>query len=231
MNRHSTAGPLAAGALLTAVALLGAGCSSQSTQSFDASGTGPSSGSTASGQAEATTTPGSATATGSAAVTMPSFGANVHIVLGAFPKLGTADGQALVTDLDYQLDFLYADYTGGRSQTWINEVNPTMVQALQSGLAQPDVTTESFTGTIRLFRFSVIKDPVVKGDLDVTGCMDNAGAVNTDLKSGAVLPGQSVTDHNYFRYSNELAPVPGGGWQVVENMPDIYFPLAGGCKP
>ena len=51
--------------------------------------------------------------------------------------------------------------------------------------------------------------------MDVSACFDNAQAVNTSLSTGAVLPGQSPSDANYYRYTDQLAqnlvrPVAGG---------------------
>ena len=98
-------------------------------------------------------------------------------------------------------------------------------------LAKPDVTTESFKGTIRIFKMRVIRDPAVAGDLDVSACFDNAKAVNTSLSTGAVLPGQSPSNDNYYRFTDQLAQSPTGQWQVVSNYPIVYYPRAKECKP
>jgi len=42
----------------------------------------------------------------------------------------------------------------------------------------------------------------------------------------AVLPGQSPSDSNYYRYTDELAPTSAGQWQVVSDYPLIYYPRA-----
>ena len=51
---------------------------------------------------------------------------------------------------------------------------------------------------------SVIPDPLVKGDLDVSSCFDNAGSSNTDLTTGAVIPDTGSPDSHYVRISDEL---------------------------
>jgi hypothetical protein len=228
MNRYWTAGLLGIAASLAA-----AGCSSQSAGTFAVPGaTG-----TASAQAVAT-----AAATGSAqpgaaagptAFTMPPFRSDLHVEMTSYLPGDPQLNVAVTIDKNYQLDYLYAEYTGGQSQSWKNEVSTAMDATLQRDLAQPDVTTESFKGTIRFFDMFVIQDPTVKNDVDVSGCVDLAGALNTSIKTGAVLPGQSVTDQDYYRFTNELAPIPGGGWQVVLDYPDVDYPQpqARKCKP
>ena len=78
---------------------------------------------------------------------------------------------------------------------------------------------------------TVIRDPMVKADVDVSACFDNARAVNTDLTTGKVLPGQSVSSKNYYRFTDQLARTPSGQWQVVSNYPLVYYPRAKECKP
>ena len=140
-------------------------------------------------------------------------------------------GKAVLADKDYELAFLYAEYTGGKSQDWTSYVNHTMELQVRAVLAKPDVTTESFKGTIRIFDMKVIRDPTVPGDLDVSACFDNARAVNTSLSTGAVLPGQSPSNENYYRFTDQLAQSLTGQWQVISNYPLVYYPRAKECKP
>ena len=231
MNRYWTAG------LLGVVASLGAvGCSSQSAGTYAVPGT---TAGTASAQAAATATgtgagaaqPGAAA--GPTAFTMPPFRGDLHVEMTSYLPGDPQLNVAVTIDKNYQLDYLYAEYTGGQSQSWKNEVSTAMDANLQGDLAQPDVTTESFKGTIRFFGMFVIPDPTVKNDVDVSGCVDLAAALNTSIKTGAVLPGQRVTNQDYYRFTNELAPIPGGGWQVVQDYPDVDYPQpqARECKP
>jgi hypothetical protein len=224
MNRYVTA------SLLAVVAL--AGCSSASGGTFVAGGgstPGPAGG-TVSGQAVATATAQPA-ALGPTTFAMPPFRANAHVQMASWLPGDPQLNVAVTIDKDYQLDLLYAEYTGGQAQSWRNEVSTSMVKPVQTYLAQPDMTTESFTGTIRYFDLFVIPDPTIKGDVDVSGCVDTAGLRNTDLKTGAVLPGQTVNDRDYYRYTDELAPITGGGWQLVQNYPNAYYPQVRRCKP
>jgi hypothetical protein len=77
----------------------------------------------------------------------------------------------------------------------------------------------------------VLRDPTVSADVDVSACFDNARALNTNLGTGAVLPEQSPSDNNYYRFTDQLAQSPTGQWQVVSNYPLVYYPRAKECKP
>lgn len=215
--------PAATFAVLAGTALAGtalAACSSPPPPAFDPGG--PASAAPATPMAQSS---------GPGSVVMPPFGKNARISMtGWLPKDGGM-AQAVVADKDYELAFLYAEYTGGKSDDWAAYVNHTMELQVRALLAKPDVTTESFKGTIKIFDMKVIRDPVVPADLDVSACFDNAKAVNTDLKTGAVLPGQSVSDGNYYRFTDQLAQTSDGQWQVVSNYPLVYYPRAKECKP
>ena len=93
---------------------------------------------------------------------MPPFGKNVHIDMTSWLPTGTDQAQAVNTDKNYELAFLYAEYRGGQDQSWENYVSPVMKTGVQQSLQATDVTTESFTGTIKYFDMSVIPDPLVK---------------------------------------------------------------------
>jgi hypothetical protein len=172
-----------------------------------------------------------AQSSGPGSVVMPPFGKNAHVVMTDWLPEDAGMARAVVADKDYELAFLYAEYTGGQSDDWTAYVNHTMELQVNGVLAKPDVTTESFKGTIKIFDMRVIRDPAVRGNLDVSACFDNAKAVNTDLKTGAVLPGQSVSDDNYYRFTDQLAQTSDGQWQVVSNYPIVYYPRAKECKP
>jgi hypothetical protein len=172
-----------------------------------------------------------AQSSGPGSVVMPPFGKNAHIVMTGYLPKDAEMAKAVVADKDYELAFLYAEYTGGQSQDWSAYVSRTMEVQVRALLAKPDVTTESFKGTIRIFDMRVIRDPTVPGNLDVSACFDNAKAVNTSLKSGAVLPGQAPSNDNYYRFTDQLAKSSSGQWQVVSNYPIVYYPQAKECKP
>jgi len=207
-------------AALAAVAVIAlAGCGSSQPPPFNPSG-----------QASATAaTPVVQSAPG--AVTMPPFGKNAHVLMTSWRPENASLAQAVVTDKDYELAYLYAEYTGGQSDGWTSYVNAAMQTEISGVLAGQDVTTESFQGTIRIFDMTASHDPVIPADVDVSACFDNAQAVNTSLSSGAVLPGQTPSDDNYYRYTDELAPTSPGQWQVVAAYQNIYFPQAKECKP
>jgi hypothetical protein len=216
-------------------ALIGAGlsglcavtaCGSQNSGGSSSAGASSSfhpSGSMA-GQAPAATT-------GAGSVVMPAFGKNVHILLTGWRPSDPSQAQAVLVDKDYELAFLYAEYTGGGDSSWADYVSPTMQTEVQSTLAKPDVTTESFTGTIRIFDMSVIADPTVKGRLDVSGCFDNAQSSNTSRQTGQVIPATGSPNQYYYRYTDQLAKDASGQWQVTSDLPAIYYPRAKECKP
>ncbi len=183
------------------------------------------------GAASAATATPLTQASGPDSVVMPPFGRSAHIMMTSWLPKGASLARAVLTDKDYQLAYLYAEYTGGQAQGWTAYVSSAMATALTSALSAQQVTTESFKGTIRFFDMSAMKDGTIPADVDVSGCVDNAQAVNTALTTGAVLPGQSPSDSNYYRYTDELAPVTGGQWQVVADYQPIYYPQAKECKP
>jgi hypothetical protein len=213
-----------AGATLLAATLLAAtACSARPAAStFTPAGGGPS----AAGGGEASDAAGPA-----GGYVMPPFGKNAHIDMTSWVPADAAQAQAVNTDKDYELAFLYAEYRGGQDQSWENYVSPVMRTAVQQSLQAQDVTTESFEGTIRYFDMSVIPDPLVHGDLDVSACFDNAGSSNTDLSTGAVIPDTAAPGSHYVRISDELRKGSAGQWQVVSSLPAIYYPQAAQCKP
>jgi hypothetical protein len=210
----------AAGALLACMGV--AACSSPPPPAFNPGG-------------PASTAPATPMATsaglGAGSVVMPPFGKNAHVIMTGWMPRKASLARAVLTDKNYELAFLYAEYTGGKSQDWAAYVSRTMELQVRALLAKPDVTTESFRGTIKIFGMRVIPDPVVPADVDVSACFDNARAVNTNLSTGAVLPGQSPSDANYYRFTDQLAPTSAGQWQVISNYPIVYYPRAKECKP
>jgi hypothetical protein len=212
MNRHLL---LAAAACAAVIGL--AACSSPAPPAFNPGG-------------PASTAPATpmATSSGPGSVVTPPFGKNAHVIMTDWMPEDAGMAKAVLADKDYELAFLYAEYTGGKSQDWTSYVSHTMALQVRALLAKPDVTTESFKGTIRM---RVIRDPAVAGDLDVSACFDNAKAVNTSLSTGTVLPGQSPSNDNYYRFTDQLSQSPTGQWQVISNYPIVYYPRAKECKP
>jgi hypothetical protein len=213
---------LTAAGLLAAAALAVTACSSAGpAATFTPGGGGPSAAGASASDAAA----------GSGGFVMPPFGTNVHVDMTSWLPANASQAQAVNTDKDYELAYLYAEYKGGQDQTWVNYVNSVMQTAVQQSLQAKDVTTESFVGTVKYFDMSVIPDPLVKGDLDVSACFDNAGSSNTDLTTGKVIPDTSAPDSHYVRIADELRKDSAGQWQVVSSLPAIYYPQAAQCKP
>jgi hypothetical protein len=215
--------PAAAGAAaLAVVTLLAAGaCSAQSAGTFTPGVTGSAA---AAGPAS-----DAATSAGGGYV-MPPFGKNVKIEMTSWLPGNASQAAAVSVDKDYELAFLYAEYRSGQDNSWENYVGSVMQTEVQATLQASDVTTESFTGTVKYFDMSVIPDPLVKGDLDVSACFDNAGASNTSAATGKVIPATSSSGSAYVLVTNELRE-ESGQWQVVSGLPSVSYPQAAQCKP
>ena len=212
---------LAAAGLLAAAALAVTACSSAGpAATFTPGGGGQSA---AGGQA-----PAAAVASGG--YVMPPFGTNVHVEMTPWLPANTAQAQAVNADKDYQLAYLYAQYKGGQDQSWMNYVSPAMQTGVEQSLQASDVTTESFIGTIKYFDMSVIPDPLVKGEFDVSTCFDDAGASDTSLTTGKVIADTSSADSHYVLVTEELNKDSAGQWEVVASLPTIYYPQAAQCK-
>ena len=175
-------------------------------------------------------TPRRSAASGTSVV-MPPFGKNVHIEMTNWRPADASQAQAVLTDKDYELAYLYAEYTSGQDTSWTGYVSPTMQTEVQNALSQPDITGESFTGTIGFFDMAAVPDPTVTGDLDVSACFDNAGSSNTNAQTGKVIPDTTSADQHYYRYTDQLAKNSAGQWKVISDLPPIYYPRAKECKP
>jgi hypothetical protein len=161
---------------------------------------------------------------------MPPFGASVHIEMTSWLPGDREQARAVNADKNYELAFLYAEYKGGQDQRWTKYATSVMQREIMSVLAGQDVTTESFTGTIRYFKMRLIPDPTVPGRLDVSSCFDNAKSSNTNLKTGAVLPDTGSANQHYVRVTDQLAKSATGEWQVAASLPAVYYPQAKECK-
>ena len=168
---------------------------------------------------------------GAGSVTMPPFGKNVHVDMTAWKPADPSQAQAVLTDKNYELAYLYAEYTGGADQSWTSYVNQNMQTEVQQAMTQPGIAGESFTGTIRFFDMQVFADPTVAGDLDVSSCFDNAQSDNTDQKTGKVIPSTVPAAQHYYRYTDQLAKDSSGSWKVIADLPPVYYPRAKECKP
>jgi hypothetical protein len=165
----------------------------------------------------------------SSTVTWPPFGSNVHIDMTNWTPADHSEVPAVIADKDFQLAFLYSEYRGGQDQRWANYVSSGMQPAYQTKLSQPDVTTQSFTGTVRYFLMRAFPDPSMRGAIDVSACEDVAQAPSTDLHTGKIIPG-TPPDQSYWRYTDVISQ-SGGQWKVVAAYPASYYPRERDCKP
>jgi hypothetical protein len=228
MKLRATAGPLRGGRAITGVACLalaallsGTGCSAaQPAATFTPEGGG-------------TASAGAAQPSGSAApvgYVMPPFGKGVQVEMTSWVPKDATQAAAVNVEKNYELAYLYAEFRGGQDVSWENYTGPEMEPLVRQALQASDVTTESFTGTIKYFDMSVIADPLVKGDLDVSECFDNAGSSNTSLTTGKVIPDTGSADSHYVKIGDELRMGSAGQWQVISSLPPVYYPQAPQCK-
>lgn len=209
--------------ILIMVAACASGGSSAAVPSFHPEGGGGSGGAAASS--------GSASGSGPGQVIMPPFGKNLHVEVSSQLPANPAEAQAVATDEDFEFAVLYAEYKGGQDQSWASYADTAMQTEVTNALAQPDIATESFIGTIRYSHFTVTPDPQVSGDLDVSGCFDNSQSSNTSIKTGQVIPDTTPLDQHFYVYTDELAKSSAGQWQVISTLPNLYYPREKECKP
>ena len=160
----------------------------------------------------------------------PPFGPDVHIVMPGWLPPVRSEIPAVVAAQDFLLAYLYAEYRGDQDDRWTSYVSGPVRGALESNLAGPDVTTESFTGTIIFTHLSAFPDPAEPGAIDVSECFDNARSANTSLATGKFVPDPGPADHHYYLNTDVLA-VRNGHWRVISVNPVIYYPQAKECKP
>ncbi len=174
--------------------------------------------------------PGTTQRSGSDLLSWPPFGRDVHIVLPG--RLPSAHGQlrAVIVAEDFLLAYLYAEYRGNQDDRWSSYVSGPVRSALESNLAVPSVTTESFTGTIIFSHLSVFPDPTGAGAVDVSECFDNAQSANTSLATGKTVADHAPANQHYYLNTDVLAR-RNGQWRVISVDPVIYYPQARECKP
>jgi hypothetical protein len=216
MGRRTLAG-LLAGTLLAALA----GCGSPKPGTFHPAGTALSGN---------TFLPASPTS-GAGGLTWPPFGPGVHIVMPSRVPGTARANQAVTTAKDFLLAFLYAEYKGGRDQRWMSYVSGGgVLDGLKSTLGMPDITAQSFRGTIRFSHMRAFTDPSLKGDIDVSECFDNSRSENTSLGTGKIVPDHTPADQHYYLNTDVLARQQ-SAWHVVSVYPVIYYPRAKECGP
>jgi hypothetical protein len=164
-------------------------------------------------------------------VAWPPFGADVRVEMPLWLPPDSREVPAVVAAKDFLLAFLYAEYRGNQDDRWTNYVSGNVLTALRSTLAAPDVTTESFTGTISFSHMRAVPDPITPGDLDVSECFDNSRSHNTDIQTGKIIPDQGPPDQQFYRNTDVLARNSHGQWHVVSVYPVVYYPAAKECKP
>ncbi len=209
--------PAAAG--LVAAALLAAGCGTAAPGTFRP-------GSAAGGGAA----PAAPSGPAAGALTWPPFGRDVHIVMPGWLPGNGAEVPAVITAKDFLLAVLYAEYRGNQDDRWAGYAAGAARSTQRSILAQPDVTAESFTGTIVFSHMSAFPDPALQGAVDVSECFDNAMSANTSLSTGKIISSRQPGDLRYYRNTDVVAAV-NGRWQVVSMYPVVYYPQARECKP
>jgi hypothetical protein len=161
----------------------------------------------------------------------PPFGRNVHIVMPEWLPAYPSQVPAVIAAKNFLLAYLYAEYRGNQDHRWTAYASGKVVASLKATLGQPDVTSQSFAGTIRFSQMRAFPDPVAPSAVDVSECFDNSHSANTDLVTGKVISDNTPPDQHYYRNTDVLAKGKNGRWHVVSVYPTIYYPQAKECKP
>ena len=206
---------------LAAIALLAAACgSAQPRQPFRPTGS-----------LQAGTSAPAAPSRNAGGLAMPPFGPQTHVIMPGWMPGQASEGAAVIANKNFLLALLYSEYRAGKDHRWRAYVGTGLRPALSAQLAQPDVTTQSFTGTIRFSHMSAFADPSHKGAVDVAQCFDNSHSANTSIRTGRPVSDNTPADQHYYRTTNVLARSADGTWQVIAMYPPIYYPRAPECKP
>jgi hypothetical protein len=161
---------------------------------------------------------------------MPPFGSDVHIVnVNKLPP-GGRHAAAAIANSNFELAFLYSEYTGGQDRRWEAYTGRHLIGDFRSFLAGRSVTQESFHGTVRYSHLRVFGDPATRGAIDVSGCFDNSRLVNTDIKTKRAIPDRTPPDQHYRRFTDVVSRER-GKWVVIGIYPDVFYPRAKECKP
>ena len=76
----------------------------------------------------------------------------------------------------------------------------------QTTLSQPDVTGESFAGTIGIFDMTVLPDPTVHGRTSTCPPVSTTRRRRTPARRpGRVIPDTTPPDQHYYRFTDQLA--------------------------
>ncbi len=175
-----------------------------------------------------TAQPGSS---GPGGLVRPPFGHNVHVHMAGWQPASARQAKAVTADKNFELAYLYSEYTGGKDKRWTAYVDAAMRRDFGRALAKRDVTTESFRGTVRFTHMRAFPDPGHKGAIDVSACYDNSHAVNTRISTGKTVPDRIPAADHYLRYTDILTSGGAGNWHVIGNYPDVFYPQARECKP
>jgi hypothetical protein len=220
--------------LLVAAGLAVAACGGAGTSSHQADGPSPAAKPAKPSPAGSAVASPSAATSPNSSLAMPPFGTNTKIEMTSWLPASPSEAKAVINAKDFLLAILYADYTGGRDHRWENYAGSALVRSgMAKTLAAPDISTESFTGTIQIWHMSAVVGLGGKNTVGVTECVNSAGALNTSLRTGKVLPRsqQNSTDENYYSNTDILAQNAAGQWTVTSIPADIYYPQAFECKP
>lgn len=223
--------PVAA-ALAALLALAASACSSGHTATGTAAKAQPSAvHATHSPAASSAPSPSSSPAeiTSGGGLSWPPFGKNVVVEMSSYLPADPALRQAVIVTKDYLLAITYSDYTGGQDTRWQQYTVGHALQVMNQVNSQPNISTESFTGTVLIWQMSA---SISQGVAHVNECLDTAGALNTSLSTGAVLPAseQFTTDQNY-QYQDFELQMYSGQWKISDFGPSTNYPTASFCKP
>jgi hypothetical protein len=162
-------------------------------------------------------------------VVMPPFGGKVVVrFTGGLP--GGAARAAAAIGSNFELAYLYAQFTAGKDTRWKAYTSPEAASVYQTDLASPSVTGHSFRGIVHFSRIRAVRDRQSPAAYDVSGCDDISAVILTNLRNGKPLRDALPADQHYMRYTDVVAQVS-GRWVVITSKGTVYYPQARECKP
>ena len=164
----------------------------------------------------------------------PPFGRNARVVMTPWLPASASQAQAVTTAKNFLLAVLYATYTGGQDHRWKAYAGSFQVlSVMRLVLASPYVTTESWTGTIRIWHMNAAAGTSGANTISVTECVDSSHVLSTSLRTGKVLPPsrQLSPGHDSYKETEILARNAASHWAVISFPPVVFYPEAAGCRP
>ena len=153
------------------------------------------------------------------------FPASVHIDFQTPVPADQQQRSVVLTDENFQLAYYWSLYSEGGDQRFARYIaSPTVLSAVQAGVAQNLAQHERIRGTLRIYRTTVT--PVTSssgspGGQAVTFCGDNSKLASVSARTGAVVPDQTPAAHHWFSQTDSYIS-RNGGWALASISTTFY---------